>query len=62
VFRFLPAGGLGQLGDGVQDVLGADVLAHRAGGHRRVQQRRQDGAQPLPGVSGQAGEGRIGGV
>src|SRR5690242_9371825 len=55
-----PAGyRLAQLGDGEQQVLGADVVAYRAGGHGGVEQRRERGAQPLLEIAGQSRERRI---
>jgi hypothetical protein len=44
VFGPPPGDGLGQLSDGVQEILGADVIANRAVGHCGVEQRCEGGA------------------
>ena len=54
-----PGDGLGQLSDGVQEILGADVVANRAVGHRGVEQRGEGGAESLQEVAGQPREGRV---
>src|SRR5690348_5523194 len=54
-----PGDGLGQLSDGVQEILGADVVANRAVGHRGVEQRGEGGAESLQEVTGQPREGRV---
>ena len=51
--------GLGQLSEGVQEILGADVVANRAVGHRGVEQRGEGGAESLQEVAGQPREGRV---
>lgn len=48
-----PGDGLGQLSDGVQEILGADVIANRAVGHCGVKQRCKGGAEALEEVAGQ---------
>jgi len=59
VFGPSPGHGLGQLSDGVQEILGADVIANRAVGHCGVEQCREGGAEPLQEVAGQPLERRI---
>jgi hypothetical protein len=56
VFGPSPGDGLGQLGDGVQEILGADVIANRAVGHCGIEQRREGGAELLQEVAGQPRE------
>jgi hypothetical protein len=59
VFGSAPGHGLGQLSDGVQEILGADVIANRAVGYCGVEQRGQGGAEPLQEVAGQPRECRV---
>ena len=59
VFKPSSGDGLGQLSDGVQEILGADVVANRAVGDRSVEQRGKGGAESLQEVAGQPGEGRV---
>jgi hypothetical protein len=54
-----PGDGLGQLNDGVQEILGADVIANRAVGHRCVEQRGEGRAESLQELTGQSREGRV---
>ncbi len=59
MFRPSPWDGLGQLSDGVQEILGADIVANRAVGHCGVEQYREGGAEPLQEIAGQRRECRI---
>jgi hypothetical protein len=59
VFWPSPGDGLGQLRDGVQEILGADIVANRAVGHRGVEQRCEGGAESLQEIAGQPRECRI---
>lgn len=54
-----PGDGLGELCDGVQEILGAHVTANCAVGHGGVEQRCKRGAESLEEVAGQPGERRI---
>jgi hypothetical protein len=54
-----PAYGLAQLGDRVQEVVGADVVADHTLGRGGVEQRGESGAEPLQKVAGQPGERRV---
>jgi hypothetical protein len=53
-----PGDGLGQLSDGVQEILGSDVVANRALGPCGVGQRLE-GAESLQDIAGQPGECRL---
>ena len=59
VFGSSPGYRLAELRDGVQEILGAEVIANRAAGYCGVEQRREGGAEPLQEVAGQPREGRI---
>ena len=59
VFGRSPGHGLAQLGDGAQEILGADVIANRAVGHCGLEQCRQGGAGSLQEVAREPREGRI---
>jgi hypothetical protein len=52
VFGPEPGDGLGQLSEGVQQILGADVVANRTVGHRGVEQRGEGRAESLQEVAG----------
>ena len=54
--------GQAQIGDGVQEILGADVGADLAARCRGFEQRREGGSEPLHEVAGQGVERRIAGV
>jgi hypothetical protein len=56
LFESSPGDGLRELGNGVQQVLGADVVADRAVGDGGVEQRREGGSEPLHEVAGEPGE------
>ena len=51
--------GQAQIGDGVQDVLGADAAADLAAGRRGIEQCPQGGPEPLHEIAGQGGERRV---
>jgi hypothetical protein len=59
VFGSSPRHGLGQLSDGVQEILGADVIANCAVGYCGVKKCREGRAESLQEVAGQPREGRI---